>query len=119
MTAQRHVDRLRDPAHGRDIGLWHLGFGLLLVGAALGATIGLPPLPRAPQVSLGALVASTSAIASDPGRGVNQVSSEQASLTPSLRAMPTLIDVELFFRSPSTTQLDTVGVIISWLAWLL
>src|SRR6266542_3269716 len=119
MTAQRHVDRSRGPAHARDIGLWHLGSGLLVVGATLGATIGLPPFPRVPLVSMGGLAASSSAIASDLGHRGDQVSSEPASFTPALPAMPTLIDVELFFRSPSTTQLDAVGVIISWIAWLL
>src|SRR5206468_3866760 len=34
-------------------------------------------------------------------------------------SMPTMVDLELFFRSPSTTQLDLVAIMLSWIAWLL
>lgn len=118
MPTQRHVDR-SGPPEDRDIRLWHLGIGLLVVGGALGAAIGLPPLPRVFQVRLGGLVPTGSPAPSDLGRAVEQVSSASAPFTRAFPAMPTMIDVELFFRSPSTAQLDAVGIALSWVAWLL
>jgi hypothetical protein len=105
MSSQRHFERSRTDAGQPDVGLWHLGFGLLLVGVALFATVGIPRFP--PQLAF------VSHLVGDVSRAQDQVTDVSAT------SMPTLVDVELFFRSPSTSQLDAAGTIVSWVAWLL
>src|SRR5438445_6019020 len=116
MPTKRHIDRW--VAGHPDIGLWHLGAGLLLVGGALVATIGLPSAPWSVMVPLvrsvetGGPAAGLLRFAETLGLGA-----APDGLTAS--RVPTLIDLELFFRSPSTTQLDMVAIVLSWIAWLL
>ena len=112
MQTQRRIDGSRRRARAADIGLWHLGASLLVVGGALGATIGLPPLPPALVISLDRLGPS------DLARALEQARPPSALLA-ALPTLPTLVDVELFFRSPSTVQLDAAGAVISWVAWTL
>jgi hypothetical protein len=119
MPSQRHIGRSR-PAAGRpDIGLWHLSAALVLVGGALGATIGPPPLPWTVLVSLGRLVQTGLPAPSELVRLVAQGISGSAAGSTAVSSMPTVIDLELFFRSPSTNQLDAVAIMLTWIAWLL
>src|SRR5947207_15921619 len=102
MPLWRQVKRYRSGAGHSDIGLWHLGAGLLAVGGVLGAVIGLPPSPWPVVTTL--MWSARSGVAP----------ASATTLSP-----PSITDVEVFFRSPSTPQLDAVAGMLSWIAWLL
>src|SRR5579859_2123957 len=119
MPSPRHFGRSR-PAAGRpDIGLWHLSAALVLVGGALGATIGPPALPWTVVVSLERFLQTGLPAPSELARLVAQGISGSAPGSTAVSNVPTIIDLELFLRSPSTTQVDAVAIMFNWITWLL
>ena len=118
MPSKRQVDAARSAAAPSDLSLWHLGAGLLLVGGALGATVGLPVSPW----SADRLMWSVQTGLSAPGRLFTLAEALRSGAVPGgsvASSLPSAIDLELFFRSPSATQLGTAAAALSWIAWLL
>src|SRR5207248_2359198 len=75
-----------------------------------------------PWSVLMSLVPSVTSGLSAPGelaRSVQELISGLAAGGSGASIMPTMIDLELFFRSPSPTQLEAATIVLSWLAWLL
>ena len=68
-----------------------------MAGIVLFGAVGLPLLPQLGGVRVGDVPGFNSAMPSQP----------------------TLTDLELFLRSPSSDQLTAVGIVIGWIAWLL
>src|SRR5262245_53273446 len=98
MPPQRQIQQpSRFRATRFDVGLWHLGAGLLATGAALGATIGLGGSPWSLVVAV-------------LGSGLSGLSAPDE--------LAKQIDIELLLRSPSTTQLDTAVLIVTLIAWV-
>ena len=82
MPSQRQIHQLsRLRATRFDVGLWHLGAGLLATGAALGATIGLAGSPWSLVVAL--------------------LGSRWSGL-PAPDELAQQVDIEVLLRSPST-----------------
>jgi hypothetical protein len=97
MPLPRQSKRPRFDAGQTDIGLWHLVTGLVVTGIVLFGAVGLPVLPQL---------------------GAPRVGDVPGFKSP-MPSLPTLTDLELFLRSPSSEQLTAVGIVIGWIAWLL
>jgi hypothetical protein len=132
---------------GDELSLGHLTGALLVAGWLLSATVGAPTLPRAsvPSVSVGSEIAGATGWVQDLtgqiGAAVDAARFAGASAVPSIPSpgtledlrrqlgtvwpsvsvpfLPGLVDLELFFRSPTTVQMDAGGAVLSWAAWLL
>src|SRR5690349_1198434 len=99
MPPQRQIhqpSRLR--ATRFDVGLWHLGAGLLATGAALCSTIALAGSPW--SLVVGVLGSGWSGL-------------------PAPDELAQQVDIEVLFRSPSTMQLDTAVLIVTLIGWVL
>jgi hypothetical protein len=97
MPLRRQSNRSRNDDGHIDIGLLHLVTGLVVAGIVLFGAVGLPLLP------LG---------------GVARVG-DVAGFNSPMPSLPSLTDLELLLRSPSSSQLTAVGIVIGWTAWLL
>src|SRR6266567_1421302 len=105
---------------GGDIRLAHLLVALLVAGCVLSATIGLPALPRLVAPSLSGVAPGGVPSSGALDHVLEQLGLVWLSITSlSMPSVPNLVDVELFLRSPSNEQLDAVGILLSWVAWLL
>jgi hypothetical protein len=124
MAKHRYDNPSGPQARGSDIGLWHLSAGLLVVGGVLDVTIGFPRLPATSGLAdaakwVGGMATTGFSTQDGLEHVVNRVSSAWSGLSAlSLPPLPTIVDVELFLRSPSNAQFDAVGAVLSWAAWL-